>query len=568
MRPRGRLHAGWRNLLASTTANMATLCALVVPVVLAVVALAVDEGSLYLERREAQSVTDLAAISAAQNIADARSVAHSTFGDNGIAAVFEAEARNAESPRIRVETGRYKPDPGLSVAKRFAADAASPNAVRVTLRKRGAIYFAQAFSHRPEIATTAIAARRPMAAFSIGSRLLRLDGGLLNSILGGLTGSQISLSIMDYEALVSTDIDLLSFFSALATQLDLEAATYDELLDAKVNVSQLAAALAKIEGLGANTVSALNILANRTNRPGATAFSLSSLIGLKAAGAMPVGTSLGGLDAKLNVLQILAAAAAIANGGNQIHADLGAGIQGLIGASLDLAIGEPPQGSAWFAVGDGGEIVRTAQTRLRLVLQVGGPGGALGASIRVPLYLDLAYAEARLASVSCPTGRPESIEVKVDARPGIADLRLADMDASRLDDFRNPIPLRPAALVTLPLVKISGSAHAEIGNQSFKPLDFDHRDIEAGTVKTTHTTNLTQSLFGSLLGDLNLDVEVAGLDLGLSRLLGNTLGGVLQGAAPGIDKLLLDLLSTLGLGLGEADVTVTGATCGHAVLVQ
>src|SRR5690606_41659277 len=67
----------------------------------------------------------------------------------------------------------------------------------------------------------------------------------------------------------------------------LEAATYDELLDAKVNVSQLAAALAKIEGLGANTVSALNILANRTNRPGADAFSLSSLVGLKAAGAMP-----------------------------------------------------------------------------------------------------------------------------------------------------------------------------------------------------------------------------------------------------------------------------------------
>jgi uncharacterized membrane protein len=558
----------WRNLLASTTANFATLAALVAPVAIALAALAVDEASLYVERREAQSITDLAAIAAAQAIGDARAAALATFGGNGITAVFEEDDPGTDRPRIRVETGRYTPDPDLPVDQRFTADAPSPNAARVTFHKTGNIYFAQLFSRRPEIATSAIASRQAMAAFSVGSRLARLDGGLLNAILGGLTGSQISLDVMDYDALLASDIDLLSFFGVLATQLDLQAATYDELLDAKVNVSQVAAALAGVEGLSARAVSALDALANRTDRPSAGDFSLSNLIDLGVLGAIPVGSSLGGLDAKLDALQIIAAAAAIANGENQVHADLGAGIPGLLGASLDLAIGEPPQGSAWFAIGDGGEIVRTAQTRLRLVVQIGGPGGALGASIRVPLYLDLAYAEARLASVSCPTGRPESLEVKVDARPGIADLRLADMDASRLADFRNPIPLRPAALVTLPLVQASGSAHAGIGDRSFTSLTFDHDDVEAGTVRTVATTDLTQSLFATLLGDLDLQVEVAGLDLGLSSLLATTLGGVLQGAAPAIDDLLLDVLSTLGLSLGEADVAVTGATCGRAVLVQ
>lgn len=562
------MRATWREILASTTANFATLAALVAPVAIALAALAADEASLYVERREAQSITDLAAIAAAQAIGDARAAALATFGGNGITATLEDGEANADGPRIRVETGRYTPDPDLPTDKRFAADAPSPNAARVTFRETGDIYFAQLFSRRPEIATSAIASRQAMAAFSVGSRLARLDGGLLNAILGGLTGSQISLDVMDYDALLASDIDLLSFFGVLATQLDLQAATYDELLDAKVNVSQIAAALAGVEGLSARAVSALDALANRTDRPSAGDFSLSNLIDLGVLGAIPVGSSLGGLDAKLDALQIIAAAAAIANGENQVHADLGAGIPGLLGASLDLAIGEPPQGSAWFAIGDGGEIVRTAQTRLRLVVQIGGPGGALGASIRFPLYLDLAYAEARLASVSCPTGRPESLEVKVDARPGIADLRLADMDASRLADFRNPIPLRPAALVTLPLVQASGSAHAGIGDRSFTSLTFDHDDVEAGTVRTVATTDLTQSLFATLLGDLDLQVEVAGLDLGLSSLLATTLGGVLQGAAPAIDDLLLDVLSTLGLSLGEADVAVTGATCGRAVLVQ
>src|SRR5690606_12213882 len=113
------------------------------------------------------------------------------------------DAATSSEPRIRVETGRYSPNPDLAVGERFKADAPSPNAVRITFHKTGDIYFARAFSDPPEIATTAIASRRPMAAFSIGSRLARLDGGLLNAVLGGLTGSQISLDLMDYDALVS-----------------------------------------------------------------------------------------------------------------------------------------------------------------------------------------------------------------------------------------------------------------------------------------------------------------------------------------------------------------------------
>lgn len=551
-RPKG----GVRRFLSSTGANVATMAAIVAPLAISVGALAVDEASLYVERREAQSVTDLAAIAATQKIGEAEDVARATFSENGL------------EPDARIETGRYTPDASLPIGERFKVDAAPANAVRVTFSKTGRLYFAQAFSRRPEISTTAIATRRPVAAFSIGSRLARLDGGLLNQILGGLTGSQISLDAMDYDALLSSDIDLLTFFGPLATKLDLKATTYDELLDTKVDVSQIASALAAVDGLSARAVSALDAIARATARPSAGELALSDLVDLDAAGALPAGTGLGGLKAKVNALQMIAAAAAVADGDHQVHVDLAGGLPGLLSASLDLAIGEPPQHAAWFAVGDTGEIVRTAQTRLRLVVEIGGPGGLLGARVRVPLYLDLAYAEAKLASVTCPTGRDDGIAVAIDARPGIADLRIADMDASRLADFRNPIALEPAQLVKLPLVTVSAAAHAAIGNQTYTRLNFDRGDIDARRAQTVATRDFTGSLFASLLGDADIDVKIAGIDLGLSALLRGTVANLLETAAPAIDVLLGNVLNTLGISLGEADVTVTGATCGRAVLVQ
>jgi len=49
----------------SRAANIATLTALTMPILLSVAAFAIDEGSLFLERRELQAAADIAAIEAA-----------------------------------------------------------------------------------------------------------------------------------------------------------------------------------------------------------------------------------------------------------------------------------------------------------------------------------------------------------------------------------------------------------------------------------------------------------------------------------------------------------------------
>src|SRR3546814_12203342 len=81
------------------------------------------------------------------------------------------------------------------------------------------------------IRATATGARRGYAAFSLGSRVAALNGGLPNALLSALTGSEVSLSVMDYNALASTDIDLLAFSDALRTELDADVLTFGQTLN-------------------------------------------------------------------------------------------------------------------------------------------------------------------------------------------------------------------------------------------------------------------------------------------------------------------------------------------------
>jgi uncharacterized membrane protein len=552
----------------STSGNVATLTALLMPAALTLAAFAVDEGSLYLERRHLQNITDLAAISAAANISEPGKAAKTLFEANGVSdlALLSAPGETNLPDTLQVVTGRYAADPGVAVADRFQAGATPANAARVTVRTHGTTFFAGRLLPDPVIGATALASASNEAAFSIGSRLASLNGGIVNELLGKLLGTNLSLSVMDYNALLGADVNVLGFLGALAGKADITAATYDDVLQSDVSVGRFVSALADISpGPQANAAlkaMAAGLAASDTTIP------LSHLISLGPVGKLALGAQPPGLDASANVMSLLSAGAAIADGKHQVALALDAGLPGIVGATLDLAIGEPPRNSPWFSIGETGDIVRTAQTRLRLIVEVGGPGGPLGASIRVPVYLELAFAEGKLGDIACPTGRPDSLDVTVDARPGIAEAWLGEVDAASMENFSKSPAVLPAQIVKAPLVTVTGAAHATMSNPSPTPLEFSASDIAKGTVKSVSTHNFTGSLFGSLLGDLTLNVKVAGLGLSLPGVLTSTLKTTLTAASPAIDTLLDNVLATLGVKLGEADVRVTGGICGRSVLVQ
>jgi uncharacterized membrane protein len=102
-------------------------------------------------------------------------------------------------------------------------------------------------------------------------------------------------------------------------------------------------------------------------------------------------------------------------------------------------------------------------------------------------------------------------------------------------------------------------------------LTFDRSDIDGRKVKTVSTRDAVKSLTTSLVSNLSLSVEAAGFGLDVSSLLGTVKPAVattLNAVAEPVDTLLNSVLSLVGVSLGQADIRVTGASCGRSVLVQ
>lgn len=548
----GPLARLWRD----ARANVATLFALTAPILLGVAAFAVDEASLHLEKRRLQSTADLAAIHAAGDPSNAAARVQEALRDAGYEPLPET---------VLVQTGQYRADPSLSPADRFVPGAGPANAARVTLRHRGRIHFATVFGIEPPMmGVSATASATPMVAWSIGSRLASLNGGVLNAVLGGLLGADLSLSLLDYRGIAGLRVGLLEFLDALAIELDLTAGTYSDLLDARVSVSTLVGVLASITSDDGVLLRLAGLIDDSIN------IDMARLIVADGLANLGIGTS-AAVEASVDVLGLVSAAALLADGNRHISLGLGANLPGLAGIDVALAVGEPPSGG-WFTLSGEGSYLRTAQTRLRLDVSLLGSHRDFGLlNIRLPLYAELAPAEAHLSSLFCPPGRPDLGTATIAARPGVLRLAIGHTSPSAFLDTRAPLNVQRTSLVSvLGIARVTAHVVPAAVQSGTVPLYFTAADAASGTVRTARTTTLVTSLTGSLLGNLDLRLEIFGLNL-----LGGLLNGVLAivealiaPLAPVLDQVLIALFDALGLGLGEVDVAVHGFDCRNAALVQ
>jgi len=102
-------------------------------------------------------------------------------------------------------------------------------------------------------------------------------------------------------------------------------------------------------------------------------------------------------------------------------------------------------------------------------------------------------------------------------------------------------------------------------------LVFSGTDIASHVYKTAVTQDYSQSLASSLVNQVTLTAKV----LNLPDLLGIVANQykalvrtLLTPVTPTLDTILYTTLTTLGIRLGEADVTVHGVRCNNAVVVQ
>lgn len=524
-------------------------------------ALSVDLGKVSVDRRRAQGVTDLAAIAAASDLARAARAAAATTTRNNLPG----------GTTVGVETGLYTPDAAVPAAHRFRPmTGPGANAARVTLDTESELLFARMLTGQRAMAirTTATAATTSFASFAIGSRLLALDGGLLNNLLGALLGTSVSLSVMDYQALADARIDLFQFLPALAHRSRIEAATYDRLLASNVKLVDVVGAMAAntLGPAGAPTTAsrALDQIAQGL-RGTTTTMPLSSLVNVGPYGAIPMGQA-PAAGVAVSALDLATAAARIANGARQVEVALGVNLPGIATASLKLAIGERPVGTSWVTVGAIGASVHTAQTRLILTVRLPGAGGI--ASVTLPLYVEIASATARLTAIQCGFPDASFSTMTLGVTPAVVDAWIGDVPAAQFTNFRTPPAAGAAALVDTALLKVTGRAHATVSNMAPQPVTFSMTEIARRTKKTVGTSDLTRSLLTRLVSDLSLEVELLGLGLGLPGGVQGTVAGIVGAATPSIDQLLNQALGALGIGLGQADVWGLGLRCDGAVLVH
>lgn len=520
-------------------------------------ALGVDVGTVYLRARELQGVADIAAMTAAQDLGRAQARAEAAVRANV----------GGEGVRVRTELGRYTPDPARPAAQRFVPGARGANAVRVRLDGNAPLYFGALFVRegRMHVGRNATAAQARLASFQIGSRLLALRGGIANALLGELAGGAVNLSVMDYQSLLRADVDLFAFTDALRTRLDLDAASYDRVLAHEMTAPLALGALADaLAASGAREAArAIERLADAAARQ-RVLDGLDTLIDLGPYGGQDQAPDGAAAAVGVNAFDLAMAMLELANGERQVALDLSAGAPGLAGVRAWLAIGERPNNSAWLTVtGSNDVIIRTAQMRLYIEADVNA--AAPIARVRVPLLIEAASAQARLNDIACgPT--QASRRVTLDVSPSVGMLALAEIDRSRLGDFKRPLTLSPARLVELPLIRAEGSGRVDLGGDRWQEVTFRGDEIARGEIKTVATRDIAEATITSLMREIDLNVRVAGLGLnlgGVTRLIATPLSA----AAPVLDDLVNGLTDVLGVHLGEADVRVNGVRCDGSALV-
>ncbi|MET0182526.1 MAG: pilus assembly protein TadG-related protein [Caulobacterales bacterium] len=540
--------------LKNDRGGISILTALTGAVMIGFAGLAVDVGAVYLDSRRLQGDADLAALAAVQSPSNAALVARETI-----------EANHWTNPRITTTQGVYLADRSVQVNQRFRPNATGANAVRVEVTATTPLFFARIFVPEGQMTITrrATAAQRQLASFQIGSRLLSLRGGIANALLGGLTGSSVNLSVMDYNALISANVDLLTFVDALRTRLDPEAASYDRTLETEIEsgvvLDTLANLLAPQDRQASEAMRELAEAASDSERT----LELGKLIDIGPYAQQDQSPSADGLGISVSAMDLASAVLQIAGGERQVQLDLGAGVPGLASTRLWLAIGERPNNSPWLTVTDDDSVVvRTAQSRLYLEASVNAAG--LG-SVRIPLLVELASGQARLDSIEC-TGAPHNRAVTLEVAPSVGAISLGEIDMSNLNNFRRTMTTTPAQLVRTSLLRVQAHSHIDVGGEEWNRVRFTQREIDDGVIKTVATRNIVQATVSTLLRNANVEVRTLGIGLNVS-VITSLVASVLSAVTAPLDSLVNGITDLLGLSLGEADVRVNGISCGGVALV-
>ena len=414
------------------------------------------------------------------------------------------------------------------------------------------------------------------ACVSTGPRLASVDttkSALLNPLLGGLLGSDISLTAVDWNTLATGEVNLLGFLTALQAQANVSSPA--QALDASVTLAQVAAALGVQAQAQASTSlsGVLATLAGQLGGAGAT-IRVGDLVKVTADAGTLAKTTINSLDMLTGLIQLY-------NKRNVAFTPQPVGISGgLLGmqgvvnsAQLYAQVIEP----AVYICGPAGARFHSAAIRVKLKLDLVtlGPvtdvlttllGKTEIAIGQLDVYVEIGRGEGTLKAVDAVARA-----VTLQASPGVADIylgKIADsvfFNRSRAINAATDLThgkvgtLSALGLSLLDIeIKASARGQAPLGGSTVT-LSGNFPQTRTISSSTMFVTNLASGLLS------NLDLRIPQLNLG--ALLNATVTGLVKGLvtdvlrpvlAPILGGVVDPLLQLLGIGLGQVVVTVNG----------
>jgi uncharacterized membrane protein len=176
---------------------------------------------------------------------------------------------------------------------------------------------------------------------------------LLNPVLGGLLGATINAGVANYEGLLGTNINLLSYFDTLATHLGLEVGDYDGVLATEVSMGDLLGVAADVlQNNGKSRVDIDTFLSEAddmsliSSNDGSTIDIDTPILTLGEILSAQPNIDESALNTELQVLQLVQGTVQLANSKSIASADIAIDLPGLAGVSVRLNVIEPPQISA------------------------------------------------------------------------------------------------------------------------------------------------------------------------------------------------------------------------------
>ena len=425
-----------------------------------------------------------------------------------------------------------------------------------------------------------------------GPRLASLDstqGALLNTLLGGLLGSSVSINVADWNTLAAADIKVADFLNALSAQG--VGPTPMQALTATTTLAQAltaAASAATTEG-DVNLAAKINAIKVPLSVPVGNIV-VGDLLKLTNA---PGNTSINALDLITGLVQTFNRSN-VATTPTPVSVNVGAipGLTGVTSINLYAQVVEPPV----YTCGPQGTQFHTAAIRIKLnvTLPAVAPSGLgvsiLGISVTASsvqllnnfnLYIEVARADGTIGAINALTNA-----FNATAIPGVVDIYLGSIpDATFFNRSRSltyadfgyasigTVGLSiSVVLVVVPVtVNLTGSIDMRAHGIGQAPSSSGISMLPPYPKTQTITTSATfvSNLASSLLSSLDVRVSLSP-DTLIGAILTTLTGGVTTLVAPLVSNLLTPvispilsavvdpLLGALGIKLGQAVYTVYG----------